>query len=141
MKRGDDDDVTIGHSSLIPFIKTIQNRRSNRRNTVHLVSDGAKWHKGDENQKIRDACGYEDLPWPPNSPDLNPIENAWHIMKSRLHRVWRTTEERPHTAAELFVEAAVEWDRMPQEQVDKWISEMPRRLKAVIKAKGGHTKW
>ena len=28
--------------------------------------------------------GVELLDWPPYSPDLNPIENLWHILKAEI---------------------------------------------------------
>jgi hypothetical protein len=34
-----------------------------------------------------------------------------------------------------------EWDDMRKEECQKLIESMPRRLEAVIKAKGGHTKY
>ncbi len=30
--------------------------------------------------------GIKLLPWPPLSPDMNPIENAWAIPKQNLHQ-------------------------------------------------------
>jgi transposase len=36
------------------------------------------------------------LKWPGNSPDLNPIEHIWDLMKKRIkkrHRLIRTVEE------------------------------------------------
>jgi len=27
---------------------------------------------------------FEVMEWPPNSPDLNPIENMWNLLKQRL---------------------------------------------------------
>ena len=32
----------------------------------------------------RVECHIYTLPWPGNSPDLNPIENVWRILKQRL---------------------------------------------------------
>ena len=31
--------------------------------------------------------GLEVLPWPENSPDLNPIEGVWHNLKERVNEV------------------------------------------------------
>jgi transposase len=41
---------------------------------------------GKTNKEHQDECGYHGLEFPPNSPDLNPIENCWIILKSRLRK-------------------------------------------------------
>ena len=55
---------------VIPFIRSL----CDNPNHIYLVVDGATWHHGLENKRLQDDCGYHQLPWVPNSLDLNPIE-------------------------------------------------------------------
>ena len=51
----------------------------------------------------------EILPWPPNSPDLSPIENLWSIVSQKVHRSGKVFR----TADELFAEVQKEWLATP----------------------------
>ena len=74
--------------------------------------------------------------WPPNSPDLNPIENPWAIIKSR------TYGQKPVTLEERQVFLYEEWRRLERMNLLRnLIHSMPRRIKAVLKARGGPTKY
>ena len=42
---------------------------------------------------------------------------------------------------EIWQRAAEAWSRITPEEVQNLISSMPRRIAAVIRAKGGHTKY
>ena len=77
------------------------------------------------------------LDWPAQSPDLNPIEHLWEVLKRLLNRY----EDPPSGVFELWNRAAEKWDEITQEQCKRLIESMPRRLEAVIKAKGGNTKY
>ena len=46
---------------------------------VVLVMDGAGWHKA---KALRVPTGITILHLPPYSPELNPVENLWHYMRS-----------------------------------------------------------
>jgi transposase len=127
----------IHQPHLIPFMRGFPDTPDH----LFLAADGAAWHKGAKNRKLCEDCGYSTLPWPPNSPDLNPIENAWLILKSRLRSRWRNSTQTPHSVEELFAEACEEWEKIPQKTIDNWIEGMPGRMQAVLDANGGHTKW
>lgn len=77
------------------------------------------------------------LDWPAQSPDLNPIEHLWHILKMRLAEY----ENPPKGIQELWERVQVEWEKIPKEECLNLINSMPRRIQAVLRAKGGHTKY
>ena len=79
--------------------------------------------------------GVTVLDWPANSPDLKPIENLWGIVKRKMR------DTRPNNADELKATVKETWASIPPQQCHKLITSMPRRIEAVIKAKGAPTKY
>ena len=74
--------------------------------------------------------------WPPQSADLNPIEDLWHHLKTRLGEY-----DRPASGiAELWKRVQKEWEA-PASVCQNLIASMPRRVQAVLQAKGGYTKY
>ncbi len=79
--------------------------------------------------------GVTVLDWPANSPDLNPIENLWGIVKRKMR------DTRPNNADDLKAIVKETWASIPPQQCHKLITSMPRWIEAVIKAKGAPTKY
>ena len=77
------------------------------------------------------------MKWPAQFPDLNPIEHLWNHLKRKLGE----HEEPPRGMIELWERTAKEWNAIPKEVVQNLIESMPRRVEAVIEAKGGYTKY
>ncbi len=50
----------------------------------HFLQDGAPCHASKRIKAFLADKPFEVIHWPGNSPDLNPIENAWHYMKNAL---------------------------------------------------------
>jgi DDE superfamily endonuclease len=113
---------------------------------VFLQQDNATAHTAKATVKFFEENNIKVFAkWPANSPDLNPIEYAWAILK---RRVYAFIEERKI----VFTQSAVSkdefrelvlktWDTIAQEEIRPLILNMDERLEAVIKAKGGHTRY
>jgi transposase len=75
------------------------------------------------------------LVWPSQSPDINPIEHLWvHLKRALL--AYPTPPKGVH---ELWERVEVEWNGISAETCQNLIESMPRRIRAVIRAEGGHT--
>ena len=77
------------------------------------------------------------LPWPANSPDINPIENMWAIIKRKIKKNSITTKQ------QLTAALIRHWvrDAALIDTLHSRVESMPRRIAAVIKAKGENTKY
>jgi hypothetical protein len=74
--------------------------------------------------------------WPPQSPDLNPIEHVWHALKNKIREIEPDFHELkdnvPHKAwAEEIIQRA--WSELDPEHICRLIESMPRKLAAVKK--------
>ncbi len=112
--------------------------------TVYLSSDGyfqqdnAPCHKA---QIISDWFLEHDneftlLKWPPQSPDLNPIEHRWDVVE---REIW--IMDMQQTNLQQLRDAIMSIRDQNEECFQHLIESMPRRMpqiiKAVLKAKGG----
>ena len=82
--------------------------------------------------------------WPPHSPDLNPIEPVWRMLKVRLYQLYPYLVFMGKSEADWkhFRECMVEaWRQLDQAVIDSLILSMPRRLQAVREAKGYYIKY
>lgn len=75
------------------------------------------------------------LDWPAQSPDLNPIENLWSILDQKVDKGEVTNK------IKLFEALEEAWENIDQQHIRNLVESMPRRLQAVIQARGGHTKY
>ncbi|KAI1001456.1 hypothetical protein K3495_g6743 [Podosphaera aphanis] len=67
---------------ILPRIsKWIREKREETGQDYIFMHDNASVHKGRPAREVLDANGVESMPWPANSPDSNPIENVWSMMK------------------------------------------------------------
>ncbi len=78
--------------------------------------------------------GVTVLDWPANSPHLKPKENLWGTVKRKMR------DTRPNNADDLKPAIKVTWSSLHLSSATGWLS-MPRRIDAVIHAKGGPTKY
>ena len=75
------------------------------------------------------------MDWPSQSPNLNPIENLWSILDTRLkHR-------RPQSSEELFQMLLAGWRELPVDLLTTLADSMVNRVRDCIENDGWATKY
>ena len=95
---------------------------------IHTAKKTVKWF---ETKKI------DKMNWPANSPDLNPIENIWKLLKDNIQK----QKNFPKTVDELKTALSEEWSKFDVSILRKVVDSMPQRIEAALDAKGGPTKY
>ena len=72
------------------------------------------------------------LTWPAQSPDMNPIENLWGIVKTRV------AELEPTNIAELKTAIMQAWKSITKKTTKSLVNSFKKRALCLFKAKGGH---
>ncbi len=75
------------------------------------------------------------MDWPSMSPDLNPIEHLWGILKRKVEEC---KVSNIHQLSDVVME---EWKRTPVATCEALVNSKPKRVKAVLENNGGHTKY
>jgi len=71
--------------------------------------------------------------WPPNSPDLNPVD--YHIWSKLEQRVYRT---RIRDVNHLMTGLVEEWQMFHQKIINWAIRQWRPRLRTCVREQGGH---
>ncbi len=115
---------------LLVFCDDVTEDRSSQMNSevyriYSLCPDSASKHL--EFLKVKK---WNILQWPSQSPDLNPTEHAFHLLKTKLKA------ERPTNKQQLKSAAVKAWQSITKEETQSLVMSMTSRLKAVVACKG-----
>jgi transposase len=102
-----------------------------------FMQDNAPCHKTDLIRDFLHQHGIPTLDWPPQSPDMNPIENLWHIVKKRRQKKYGI----PRTQDELIEQVFDIWSNLEFSLLIKLVDSIENRLKEVLRLKGRATKY
>jgi len=104
---------------------------------LSFMQDNAPGHAAKYTREELEDRGIRVIDWPPYSPDLNPIEAVWNIMKDWIQEHYGDQDKLSYNTLRNAVREA--WDAVTPEQLDELIGSMPARCQAVIDADGKQT--
>lgn len=94
--------------------------------------DNARCHKAPPVMAFLDLWGYDVLEWPPQSPDLSPIEQIWNVLKMRM----KALTPRPRTKATMRDAMLQLWDELEDTLRKELLSSFRRRCEEVLACNG-----
>lgn len=95
-----------------------------------FMQDGATSHTAKDTYKwLQTKCRFIQG-WPANSPDLNPIENLWAIIKAAVEKT------KPQTVEDLKKVITLTWNEISQVKINNLVSSFYQRLQLVINNHG-----
>jgi hypothetical protein len=96
------------------------------------MHDNAPAHRARIIQQYFQSHSIRTLSWPPNSPELNPIENVWGIITQRLLSANLTTTD------QLWNRVQQIWaSEITPQLCQHLIDSMPTRIQQVLQSNGG----
>ena len=98
-----------------------------------LQEDNDPKHKSKAAQKWRDEFKVEKVNWPSYSPDQNPIENVWALMKSQVAQM------KIFTLKGLKMAIQSKWSNFSVELAQRLVASIPHRIEQLIQQEGDYT--
>lgn len=92
--------------------------------------DNVRFHTTPETVTYLHEKGATLIEWPPWSPDLNPIENLWNVIKARVYARF------PQSMEEMEQAIREEWEATDLNFISRICRSMPRRLQLLLDNKG-----
>lgn len=102
-----------------------------------FMDDNARPHRSLAVRVFLQGNAIQQEPWPAMSPDLNPIEHLWDFLGRRI----QSRDPPVHTLAALEAALHEEWRQITQDRIRRLTGSVRRRVQAVIRARGGYTRY
>ena len=96
--------------------------------------DGAHCHTSKKTLQFFDDCEIPLFPWTANSPDLNPMENIWSLLKQRVYRLGASSKDELIRNIKEVAGDTEYWERVCQDLY----SSLENRIERVVRNRGGH---
>ena len=116
----------------MPFINELDNNLE-----YDFQDDNAPVHRAKIVKQWMQNNSVKNIPWPAQSPDLNPIEHLWDVLERKV----RKHDPHPKNLTELMIILKEEWNKIEPEVLTNLVESMPRRVQAVIDSHGNPTKY
>ena len=121
---------SILQQTLLPFL----NRKFPPPNTHRFMQDNDPKHTSRAAQQFYNSAGINWWRTPPESPDMNPIENLWHELKEFIRR-----EVKPRNKEQLVDGIRRFWDTVDKNKCLRYIGHLNKVLPAVVEKRGDAT--
>jgi transposase len=140
-----DPDAPRGGYSAKSYIETLtKGLLPHYRRSQQFMHDNAGIHRARKVQEFIRRHRIRVINWPPYSPDLNPVEHMWWVLKKMMYKHYPQYNNLNQAEEEWdrFCEALQEcWRRIPGALIKRLITSMSARIRACKKAKGYQTKY
>ena len=121
---------TISENGLLPSAQKLFGEDNS---SWTLQEDNDPKHRSKLAKEWKARNSIIELPWPSMSPDQNPIENVWNVMKINVGK------KRIRTAKGLREELKSEWYNFSKNLAENLVKSMERRVQSLIHMNSDYT--
>lgn len=101
-------------------------------NSWKLQEDNDPKHTSGKAQKWKDENDINRISWPSQSPDLNPMENVWAVLKANI------SNYKPTSTKHLIKIIKKEWKKLDGVFAENLVLSMKNRISLIINNEGDH---